>query len=399
VDDKTIRGSRKQQTPLRQYTEYYTKAFFEDVTVLNTEPADHYPRATEHIPEMVSLVKKLIKKGYAYKGEDGSTYYAINKFKDYGKLSRINIQELKAGARVKVDEYAKEEAQDFALWKVWTQEDGDVFWETKLGKGRPGWHIECSAMSMKYLGETFDIHCGGVDNMFPHHENEIAQSEAATGKRFVNYWLHNEHLLVEGRRMAKRFGNFYTLRDLLKMSYDPKAIRYLLLSTQYRQQFNFTFEGLNAAKGAIERLRNMMRRLQDAEGKSSGEKSIQLMNKLQASFGEAMDDDLNISIALAALFDFVRDINNLLDANALSRDEAKQVLALIAGFDKVLGVIGKAEKEETLPKDAEELIRKREEARRAKDWKTADAIRQKLKAMGITIEDTPQGVRWRIEKA
>jgi cysteinyl-tRNA synthetase len=235
--------------------------------------------------------------------------------------------------------------------------------------------------------------------MFPHHENEIAQSEAATGRKFVNYWLHNEHLLVEGRRMAKRFGNFYTLRDLLKMGYDPKAIRYLLVSTQYRQQFNFTFEGLEAAKGAIERLRNLMRRLQDADGKNSGEKSTQLMNKVQASFGEAMDDDLNISIALAALFDFVRDINNLLDANALSRDEANQILALIASFDKVLGVIGEAKKEETLPKDAEELIKKREEARKAKDWKTADAIRQRLKAMGIIIEDTPQGVRWRIEKA
>jgi cysteinyl-tRNA synthetase len=399
VDDKTIRGSQKQRTPLRQYTEYYTKAFFEDVAVLNIEPADYYPRATEHIPEMVALINRLMEKGYAYKGEDGSIYYAINKFKDYGKLSKIKVTQLKAGARVKVDEYTKEEAQDFALWKAWTQEDGDVFWETELGKGRPGWHIECSAMSMKYLGETFDIHCGGVDNMFPHHENEIAQSEAATGKKFVNYWLHNEHLLVEGKRMAKRFGNFYTLRDLLKMGYDPKAIRYLLLSTQYRQQFNFTFEGLEAAKGAIERLRNLMRRLQDADGKSSGEKITQLMNKVQMSFGKAMDDDLNISVALAALFDFVRDVNNLLDANALSRDEAKQVLAFIAGFDKVLGVIGEVKTEEILPLKATLLITQREEARKAKDWKTADAIRQQLKAMGITIEDTPQGVRWKIEKA
>jgi cysteinyl-tRNA synthetase len=399
VDDKTIRGSQKQQTPFRQYTEYYTKAFFEDVTVLNIEFADYYPRATEHIPEMVALINRLMEKGYAYKGEDGSTYYAINKFKDYGKLSKIKIQKLKAGARVKVDEYAKEEAQDFALWKAWTQEDDYVFWETKLGKGRPGWHIECSAMSMKYLGETFDIHCGGVDNMFPHHENEIAQSEAATGKKFVNYWLHNEHLLVEGKRMAKRFGNFYTLRDLLKMGYDPNAIRYLLLSTQYRQQFNFTFEGLEAAKGAIERLRNLMRRLQDADGKSSGEKNTQLMNKVQTSFGEAMDDDLNISVALAALFDFVREVNNLLDADALSKDEAKQVRALIVGFDKVLGVIGEVKTEEVLPLKATLLITQREEARKAKDWKTADAIRQQLKTMGITIEDTPQGVRWKIEKA
>jgi cysteinyl-tRNA synthetase len=399
VDDKTIRGSQRQQTPLRQYAEYYTKAFFEDVAVLNIEPAGYYPRATEHIPEMVSLIKKLIKKGYAYRGEDGSTYYAINKFKNYGKLSRIKIRKLKVGARVKVDEYAKEEAQDFALWKAWTQEDGDVFWETELGKGRPGWHIECSAMSMKYLGETFDIHCGGVDNVFPHHENEIAQSEAATGKKFVDYWLHNEYLLVEGRRMAKRFGNFYTLRDLLKMGYDPKAIRYLLLSTHYRQPFNFTFEGLEAAKGAVNRLTNLMRRLRDADGKSSGEKITKLINEVQTSFGEAMDDDLNISIALAALFEFVRDINSLLDAESLSRDEAKRVYALIAGFDKVLGVTGEVKTEETLPKEAEELIKKREEARKAKDWKTADAIRQQLNAMGITIEDTPQGVRWRIEKA
>jgi cysteinyl-tRNA synthetase len=244
VDDKTIKGSRKRNVPLREYTDYYMKAFFEDIDTLKIERANYYPRATEHIPEMVALIKRLMERGYAYKGEDGSIYYAISKFKEYGKLSRIKVDDLKAGARVKVDEYGKEEAQDFALWKAWTQEDGEVFWDTEIGKGRPGWHIECSAMSMKYLGETFDIHCGGVDNMFPHHENEIAQSEAATGKKFVNYWLHNEHLLVEGKRMGKRFGNYYTLRDLLKMGYDPKAIRYLLILTHYRQQFNFTFEGL-----------------------------------------------------------------------------------------------------------------------------------------------------------
>jgi len=399
VDDKTIRGSQKQQTPLKQYTDFYAKAFFEDVAALNIEPADYYPRATEHIAEMVALIRQLVEKGYAYKGEDGSIYYAISKFKDYGKLSKIKVAQLKAGARVKVDEYAKEEAQDFALWKAWTQEDGDVFWETEFGKGRPGWHIECSAMSMRYLGETFDVHCGGVDNMFPHHENEIAQSEAATGKEFVNYWLHNEHLLVEGKRMAKRLGNFYTLRDLLGRAYDPKAIRYLLLSTHYRQQFNFTFDGLDAAKSAIERLRNFMRRLQDANGKRSEGKIAELTHKVQAGFGEAMDDDLNISVALAALFGFARDVNNLLDADAVSGDEANQVYALMVGFDKVLGVIGKVEAEATLPKEAEELIKRREEARKNKDWGTADAIRQQLKAMGVTLEDTAQGVRWKIEKA
>ncbi|MCJ7762653.1 cysteine--tRNA ligase, partial [Candidatus Bathyarchaeota archaeon] len=356
------------------------------------------PRATEHIPEMVAIIKTLIQKGIAYRGEDGSIYYAISKFPDYGKLSHIKIQELKAGARVKQDEYAKEEAQDFALWKAYTPEDGDVFWETEFGKGRPGWHIECSAMSMKYLGETFDIHCGGVDNMFPHHENEIAQSEAATGKVFVHYWMHNEHLLVEGKKMAKRLGKFYTLRDLLLKGCDPQAIRYLLLSTHYRQQFNFTFEGLNAAKGAIERLANLLRRLQDANGKASKEKLAQLFDTVQVCFGEALDDDLNVSVALAALFDFAREINNLLDNNAVSSEEAKKVTTLILDFDKVLGVIPKA-KEETLPKEAQELIKKREEARKNKDWKTADQIRQQLKAMGITIEDTAQGMRWKKEKA
>ena len=399
VDDKTIRGSQKQQLPLRQFTDFYAKAFFEDVAALNIERADYYPRATEHIAEMVALINRLTAKGFAYRGEDGSIYYAISKFKDYGKLSKIKVDELKAGARVKVDEYAKEEAQDFALWKAWTQEDGDVFWETELGKGRPGWHIECSAMSMRYLGETFDVHCGGVDNMFPHHENEIAQSEAVTGKPFVNHWLHNEHLLVEGKRMAKRYGNFYTLRDLLGKGYDPVAIRYLLLSTHYRQQFNFTFEGLEAAKGAVERLRNFMHRLHDANGRGSGEEIAELMRKVQVGFGEAMDDDLNVSVALAVLFDFVRDMNNLLDADAVSRDEAEQIYVLAAGFDSVLGVIGKVEAEVALPEEAEALVRRREEARKSKDWQTADAIRQQLKAMGIVIEDTAQGVRWKIEKA
>jgi cysteinyl-tRNA synthetase len=397
VDDKTIRGSQKQGVPLSQYTEHFAEAFFEDIKALNVEPADHYPKATDHIPEMISLVKTLIAKGYAYKSEDGSIYYAINKFKNYGKLSRIEVQELKAGARVKTDEYAKEEAQDFALWKAWTPEDGDVYWETDLGKGRPGWHIECSAMSMRYLGETFDIHCGGIDNMFPHHENEIAQSEAATGKKFVRYWVHNEHLQVEGKKMAKKLGNYYTLRDLLKQGYDPIAIRYLLLSTHYRQQFNFTFEGLEAAKGAVERLRNFVRRLQDVDGEGGSAQVAELLRLVQENFGCAMDDDLNISVALGALFDFVREVNNLLDKGAVSRSDAEAVNRFMADLDKVLGVIGKVEAE-ALPKEAEKLIAEREEARKAKDWVTADALRLKLKEMGVVVEDTAQGVRWRLAK-
>ena len=398
VDDKTIRGSQKQQIPLEKYTEHYAKAFFEDIKALNIEPADYYPKATGHIPEMVALVKQLIQNGYAYKGQDGSIYYAISNFKNYGELSHIKVDELKAGARVKTDEYTKEEAQDFALWKAWTPEDGDVFWETELGKGRPGWHIECSAMSMKYLGETFDIHCGGIDNMFPHHENEIAQSEAATGRKFVNYWLHNEHLLVEGRKMAKKLGNFYTLRDLLGKGYDPIAIRYLLLSSHYRAQFNFTFEALDAAGAAVGRLRNFVRRLQDADGKGSGGKVAELLRGVQRGFGEAMDDDLNVSVALAALFDFVREVNGLLDAGVVSRSEAEEVDAVMKRFDGVLGVVGEVAEEETLSKEAEELIAKREAARKAKDWATADALRARLSELGVVVEDTAQGVRWRLVK-
>jgi cysteinyl-tRNA synthetase len=398
VDDKTIKGSQKQHIPLEQYTKHYANAFFEDIKALNIKPATHYPKATDHIPDMVALIKTLIQKGYAYRSQDGSIYYAINKFKNYGKLSHIKVADLQAGARVKTDEYTKEEAQDFALWKAWTPEDGDIFWETELCKGRPGWHIECSAMSMRYLGETFDIHCGGIDNMFPHHENEIAQSEAATGKKFVNYWLHNEHLLVEGRKMAKKFGNFYTLRDLLGKGYDPIVIRYLLLSTHYRTQFNFTFEALDAAGAAVERLQNFVRRLQKAQGTGSDGKIAELLRQVQLGFGEAMDDDLSVSVALRALFDFVREVNALLDAGVVSRSEADEVSALMKKVDGVLGIIGEVEREDVLPKEAEELIEKREEARKAKDWATADALRVRLNEMGVVVEDTAQGVRWRLVK-
>jgi cysteinyl-tRNA synthetase len=398
VDDKTIKGSREQKIPLNQYTEKYTKAFFEDAERLNIQKAEHYPRATEHIPEMVALVKKLLEKDFAYRGKDGSIYFDISKSKEYGKLAKIRVEELKIGARVKTDEYAKEEARDFALWKAWDEQDGDVFWETEVGKGRPGWHIECSAMAMKYLGETLDIHCGGMDNLFPHHENEIAQSEAATGKKFVNYWLHNEWLLSEGKRMAKSSHNYYTLGDLLEKGYSAKVVRYLLLATHYRQQFNFTIEGLEAARGAVDRLTNFLYRLRDLDGKGSGEQLKQMMNRVQNGFEEAMDDDLNISIALASVFDFVRDINSLLDNNQLSKDEAKAVFGLMLKFDRVLGVIGEVKERAKLSREAEDLIRKREEARKTKDWKTADQIREQLKTMGIVLEDTTQGVTWKIEK-
>lgn len=399
IDDKTIKGSQKQGIPLNKFTEFYVEAFFEDIKKLNIQAADKYPKATEHIPEMVALIKTLMTKGVAYKGEDDSIYFSVNKFSEYGKLSKIKVGELKTGARVSQDEYAKEEARDFALWKAWTPEDGEVFWETELGKGRPGWHIECSAMSTKYLGATFDIHCGGIDNMFPHHENEIAQSEAATDKKFVNYWMHNEHLQVEGKKMAKRLGNFYTLRDLLSKGYDPIAIRYLLMSTHYRQQFNFTFEGLESAKNAVDRLRNFIRRLKETKEQENQGKVAKFVEKLEGDFGSAMDDDLNIGTAIAALFDFVREINNLLDLNAVSKKEAKVIEDTISKLDQVLGVIGKVENRETLPSEVEVLVQKREEARKNKNWKEADAIRTQLKAMGIILEDTAQGVRWHKDKS
>ncbi|MFP3984928.1 MAG: cysteine--tRNA ligase [Candidatus Bathyarchaeia archaeon] len=400
VDDKTIRGMQREGTSLKEYTQKYIDAFFEDLERLNIKKAEIIPKATEHIEDMVRLVEILLEKGYGYRGEDGSIYYDISKFGSYGKLSKMKIKELKAGARVKVDEYGKEQAGDFALWKAWDSGDGDVFWETRLGKGRPGWHVECSAMSMKYLGETLDIHTGGVDLIFPHHENEIAQSEAATEKKFVNYWLHNEHLLIEGQRMGKSLGNFYTLRDLLRMGHDSLAVRYLLLSTHYRTQLNFTFKGLEASKKALQRLYDFMYRLEGVKNPSkttSGTGLEELVEKTKRDFEDAMDDDLDVGRALAAVFGLVREVNTLIDQQKLDKADAEKVRNLITNFDKVLGVLDSfwKGKEEELPGEIEELIRQREEARKAKNWKTADAIRDELQKMDIILEDTPEGIKWK----
>ena len=263
VDDKTIKGANTEGTSLKEYTQRYEKSFFEDLESLNIDKADKFTRATDNIDEMVKIIKKLLDKKIAYKSEDGSIYYDISKFKDYGKLAHTKIKQLKEGARVKQDSYEKEEAKDFALWKSYDKEDGNIFWETSIGKGRPGWHIECSAMSMKYLGEHFDIHAGGIDLVFPHHENEIAQSEAFSGKKFVNYWFHNEHLLVDGKKMSKSLGNFFTLRDLLNKGFNPIAIRYLLLSANYRVQLNFTEEAVKSSENAIQRLNDFMIKLKE----------------------------------------------------------------------------------------------------------------------------------------
>jgi cysteinyl-tRNA synthetase len=400
VDDKTIRGLREEGVPLKEYTERYIDAFFADLQMLNIRKAHINPKATEHVNEMVRLIEILLKKGYAYHSEDGSVYFDISKFKNYGKLSKMKLKELKAGARVNVDEYEKDQASDFALWRAWTPEDGDVYWETKLGKGRPGWHIECSAMSMKYLGETLDIHTGGVDNMFPHHENEIAQSEAATEKKFVNYWMHNEHLLIKGERMGKSLKNFYTMHDLVGMGYDPIAVRYLLLSTHYRKQLSFTFEALKASENTLKRLYDFMERLEGVN-QLKGESIKHLVEEAKERFGDAMDDDLDINKALATVFDLVKDVNTLIDEGKLGRDCIDDVKGLMLTFDKVLGVLGDFWKRDDveLSKEIKALIQERENAREAKDWKTADFIREQLQKKGIILVDTPEGVKWKRERS
>jgi len=394
VDDKTIARSRAEGVSLSEYTKRYERAFFEDLERLNIERAEHYPRATEHIQDMVELIQRLMEKGYAYRGEDGSIYYDISRFREYGKLSKLRVDSLMPGARVKHDEYAKEEARDFALWKAWSEEDGDVYWDTPLGRGRPGWHIECSAMCMRYLGETIDIHAGGVDLIFPHHENEIAQSEAATGKSFVRYWVHNEHLLVEGRKMSKRYGNYYTLRDLLEMGYEPMGIRYLLLATHYRRKLNFTFKALEDAERTVRRLEEVMQRLEEysPEGEKPTELSVEV-ERGRREFERAMNDDIDTPAALAAVFRVLRHANRGLSEGSASRGDVEALRGFFRDFNRVFGVV--RERREELPPEVMRLIREREEARRRRDYATADRLREELLRHGIAVEDTPQGTRWR----
>jgi cysteinyl-tRNA synthetase len=392
VDDRTIKGSQEKQFPLNEYTKRYKEAYFQDVKSMNIEMADIYSEATAHIKEMVELVKKLLEKGHAYQLA-GSIYYKISTFKDYGKLSKMKREDLKAGARISKDTYEKEEVGDFALWKGWDEEDGEVFWETEIGKGRPGWHIECSAMSMKYLGKHFDIHTGGVDLIFPHHENEIAQSEGVTSEKFVNYWIHNEHLLVEGRKMSKSLGNFYTLRDLLEKGYNPMAIRYLLIATYYRQQLNFTFEGLDGARNALQRLYDFIDRLKDVKSQKSHPEVEEILKEAQKGFEEAMDDDLNVSAALGKIFDLVKEINKFIDEGDFSSQDAEKTSALIERFDSVLGILKR--EEITLDEKVVELIQKRNQARKDKKWEEADRIRKEIEALGIILEDSPEGTKWK----
>jgi cysteinyl-tRNA synthetase len=394
VDDKTIRDSRQEGKSLKAFTDFYTEEFFKDTKQLNIEMPDIIPHATETIPEMVQLVKRLTRNGHTYVSE-GSTYFKISTFPDYGKLSKLDLSELKedASGRLDSDEYTKEDARDFALWKVWSKTDGDVFWETEIGKGRPGWHIECSAMSMKYLGETFDIHTGGVDLIFPHHENEIAQSEGATGKDFVKYWIHCEHLLVDNKKMSKSLGNFYTLRDILAKGYEALSMRYILLSTHYRQKLNFTLKGLDAAKNSIQRIQEFIRKLREVKG-NSGDDAKRLVEKVKEEFQKSMDDDLQISEALAAIFEFIKDANKLLAEGKLSKKGAANAHETLKELNTVLGVMNF--EEERIDSEIEGLIKKREEARKRKDFAAADRIRDELQKRGIILEDTREGVRWKI---
>jgi cysteinyl-tRNA synthetase len=396
VDDKTIRQSKEAGVSLPEYTKTYEEAYLADLAVLNIERAEHYPRATENIDQMIALIKRLLRKGFAYQAE-GSVYFDISKFKGYGRLSGTRIDELKSGARVDSDEYSKDEARDFVLWKGWRPEDGGVFWETAIGKGRPGWHIECSAMSMKYLGATFDIHSGGEDLIFPHHENEIAQSQAATGKRFVRFWLHSGMLLVAGRKMAKSSGNFFTLRDLLSKGHDPLAVRYLLMSAHYRAQLNFTEEALADAERALEALRGTYRRLKniDTANKQNNAQLRELLSREEREFEKAMDDDLNTPRALAAVHRAARAVNRAIDLGEVSMKDAAAIRLFFSDLNKVLGILGERMETQELSEEAELLMRGRDQARANRDWATADRLRKELLAMGIVVEDTPTGTVWK----
>jgi len=395
VEDKTIRASSQAGIPLGEYTAKYIEAFFEDLDTLNIERAEHYPRATEYVGAMIEIVEGLERKGYAYRSDDGSVYFNIAKFPTYGELAHINVDDLKAGARVAQDEYDKEAAADFALWKAWDDGDGEVKWDSPWGPGRPGWHIECSAMSMNLLGPHFDIHTGGVDNIFPHHQNEIAQSEAYSGERFVNYWLHNGYLIVEGRKMSKSLGNFYTLRDLLDKGYTGRQIRWLLLTTHYRAQLNFTFDGLDAAKASLERIDDCALKLEEATAKGAPGESDELqtlIDRTSTRFEEGLDDDLNIAVSAAALFDFVRDVNKLLADDTLSPGDARRALDFVERIDTVLGVV-RFGKEEAVPEEITRMAEERQAARKAKDFAKADALRNELASRGYIIEDIPGGFR------
>ena len=404
IEDKIIKRVRENKTTLREFTGQFETAFLDDLKALGCREPHVKPRATEYIAEIIALIEKLIARGVAYKAPDGSVYFSITKYQGcgchYGQLLKLNFDEMRAGERVSSDEYEKESVADFALWKARVPDDGDVFWPSPFGEGRPGWHIECSAMSMKVLGESFDLHLGGEDLKFPHHEDEIAQSEGATGKPFVKFWLHGAHLLVEGKKMSKSLGNFFTLRDLLAKGYTGREVRYLLLTAHYRETFNFTLDGLTGAKTALARIDECVGKLREraagilpADQTKNQSQSCphDAGSTLLPRFTDAISDDLNISAAWGAVFEWVRETNKKLAENSMSAPDAAANLAAWNKIDSVLGISVKVETE--IPAEILALAEARTAAKQTKDFKRADAIRDELKAKGWVIEDSPKGIK------
>ena len=397
VDDKTIRGANAAGVALTDYTKTYKDAFFADLKKLNIQPAEVYPAATDHIPEMIALVQKLMDKGVAYQSEDGSVYFKVREFPGYGKLAHIDFDNQRTGLRCAADEYDKENVGDFALWKAWEPSDGPVGWDSPWGRGRPGWHIECSAMSMKYLGETFDLHTGGIDNLFPHHENEIAQAEAATGKEFVKTWMHCAHLRVNGEKMSKSAGNFFTLRDLIEKGYTGREIRYVLINAHYRTGLNFAFSALEDARKALEKIDRCVEELEKLKGADAQDGAApEWAQKCLAEFTDAVNDDLNLPRAFAALFDLVRQTNaQIAEIKQSNNQTIKQlnVLPVFRRMDEVLGVIffENEKKAVEVPDEIKAMLDARAEARKAKNWAESDRLRDAIAAAGWTVKDSKDG--------
>ncbi|MGV8042075.1 MAG: cysteine--tRNA ligase [Thermoanaerobaculaceae bacterium] len=392
IDDKTIKGANAEGLSLREFTDRYIQAFFADIDTLRVQRAEHYPRATDYIPEMVALVRRLTANGHTYL-LDGSTYFRISTFPHYGRLSGVLLDEVKPGARVDADEYEKEDVRDFVLWKA--PKEGEPVWDTELGPGRPGWHIECSAMGTALLGESFDIHTGAVDNIFPHHENEIAQSEGATGKPFVHTWLHAEHLVVEGEKMAKSKGNFFTLRDLLERGHDPAAIRYLLISVPYRQKLNFTFDGLAGAESVIKRIENTLRRLAHTPAvPGDGALAAADVDAFESELLDGLADDLNTARALAAFHVLLTRVNQALDGDGITQAVRDRLGAAFELVRRTLDILPAHKRAADDSAEIDALVAERTAARKGRDFARADGIRKELAARGIVLEDTPHGTVW-----
>ena len=383
VDDKTIKRASEQNKSLRELTEDYTQRFYNDLDWLKIIPADEYPLATLHVDGMILMIRTLLEKGHAYKEDDGSVYFKVDSFQDYGQLSNLVFEEQLTTSRIISDEYSKETAQDFALWKGWKPEDGEVYWDAPWGKGRPGWHIECSSMSVEYLGEHFDIHCGGVDNMFPHHENEIAQSQCSSGKPFVNTWLHSEHLMVEGGKMSKSEGNFYTINELKSQGFTPENIRYQLLSGHYRTKINFSLAKKQEGEKVIRRLGDFKVRLMAELNQDSQSEDLPAEYKI---FKEKLFIDLDTPNALSVFFEYMRKMNTKIDSGLINIDEIVSALLFVEKFDYIFGIIPN---DDITPDEIKTLAKKREAARIEKDWALADEIRSNIDSLGWEIKDTP----------